>query len=254
MAKKLIRNTSLSEQLFEILKEALEKGKYQEGDKLPSEAELAQKYAVSRLTVRAAIARLNALSYVETRVGEGTFVKAFNRNEFLQKVSSTLIEPEMLDDINDFRRLIDVECVRLTILNASAEELQRLKQTCDDFNNYLNQIRDITDIDEEIKRELVERDYKFHLTICELSKNSLYPITYMTVQEMIKQYIGTNIISRWRYNIVTNSNDNLITLFTKGHIDLYNAIVSHDFATAKRVMLSHLDYNVMSMPKHDFSK
>ena len=251
MPRELIRNSSLSEQLFEILKEVLESGKYKEGDKLPSEAELAQKYAVSRLTVRAAIARLNALSYVETRVGEGTFVKPFNRDEFLQKVSSTLVKPEMLDDINDFRRLIDVECVRLAILNAADEELYRLKQACDDFNNYLNQIRDIN---EESKQELVERDYRFHLTICELSRNSLYPIVYMTFQEMIKQYIGTNIISRWRYNTIGNSNNDVISLFSKGHIDLYNAIVSRDRAAAKRVMLSHLDYNVMSMKKHNPTK
>jgi len=236
----------LSEQLFEILKEALESGNYQGGEKLPSEAELAQKYSVSRLTVRAAIARLNALNYVETRVGEGTFVKAFNRNEFLQKVSSTLLKPEMLDDINDFRRLIDVECVRLTILNASEEDLLRLKQACDDFNNSLNKITDIT---EESSQELVERDYNFHLTICELSKNSLYPIIYGTVQEMIKQYISTNIISRWCYNSV--SNNNVIAIFIKGHMDLYNAIVARDFTTAKRVLLSHLDYNVMSMQKRE---
>lgn len=243
MTTKLVRNKSLSEQLFEILREALEGGNYNDGDKLPSEAELAKKYAVSRLTVRAAIARLNALNYVETRVGEGTFVKSFDQNDFLRKVSSTIVKPEMLDDINDFRRLIDVECVRLTILNASVVNLERLKQACDDFNNCLNQI---TDIDEETKQELVERDYKFHLTVCELSQNSLYPIAYMTVQEMIKQYICTNIISRWRYNTVSNSNNTVISLFSKGHIDLYNAIEAHDFPTAKRVMLSHLDYNVYS--------
>lgn len=246
MARTLIRNSSLSEQLFEILKELLESGRYQHGDKLPSEAELAQKYAVSRLTVRAAIARLNALSYVETRVGEGTFVKGFNRDEFLQKVSTKLIRPEMLNDVNDFRRLIDVECVRLTILNATEEELQELKKACDDFNSCLNQITDMT---EEAKQSLVERDYKFHLKICELSHNSMYPIIYMTVQETIKQFIGTNIISRWRYNTVSNSNDNVISIFANGHINLYNAIISRDFATAKRVTLSHIDYNVMNMHK-----
>jgi len=61
MANNFICKDSLAEQLFNILKEELESGDYVPGQKLMSESAIAQKYNVSRLTVRAAIARLSAL-------------------------------------------------------------------------------------------------------------------------------------------------------------------------------------------------
>ena len=88
MTKNVVRRDGLAEQLFNILREELESGDYKPGQKLMSESALAQKYGVSRLTVRAAIARLSALDYVETRNGEGSFVKKRDNDRLLQTVSS----------------------------------------------------------------------------------------------------------------------------------------------------------------------
>ncbi len=89
MTKNVVRRDGLAEQLFNILREELESGDYKPGQKLMSESALAQKYGVSRLTVRAAIARLSALDYVETRNGEGSFGKRDN-DRLLQTVSLLL--------------------------------------------------------------------------------------------------------------------------------------------------------------------
>ncbi len=247
MPKGLIRKNSLAEQLTELLKQDLENGSYQDGDKLPSETELMQQYDVSRLTVRAAIARLNAIGYIETRAGEGSYYKAFDRNRFMQEVSAKLLEPRMLDDINDFRRLIDVECIRLVIQNACDADIERLKGACDDFNNFLSSN---TCLDADNISHLVELDYKFHLTICELSGNSLYPLAYMTAQEALKQYICANFQSRWRFNNSEHS-ATAISGFTRGHVDLYNAICERNFVKAKRFILAHIDYNIVALPKEN---
>ncbi|WP_147349411.1 FadR/GntR family transcriptional regulator [Anaerotruncus sp. AF02-27] len=245
MPKGLIRKNSLAEQLTEILRQNLENGDYQDGDKLPSETELMRQYDVSRLTVRAAIARLNAIGYIETRAGEGSYFKAFDRNRFMQEVSTKMLEPRMLDDINDFRRLIDVECIRLAIQNAGDADMDRLKEACDNFNNFLSSN---TDLDADNTAHLVELDYKFHLTVCELSGNSLYPLAYMTAQEALKQYICANFQSRWRFND-SEHNAKAIDGFTRGHVDLYNAICERNFPKAKRFILAHIDYNIVALPK-----
>lgn len=244
--KKLVRRDSLAEQLFNILKEELDSGEYEPGQKLMSESAIAQKYDVSRLTVRAAIARLSALDYVETRNGEGSFVKKRDNDQLLRTVSSIVVEPQMLNDVSDFRRLIDTECVRLAILNASNEDLERLSEACDDFSNYM---QGISVFDEETQKTIVDLDYKFHLTICELSGNLLYPLVYKAVQEAIKQQICTNFVSRWYYNRMDASSQEDIERFRMGHVGLLKAVMDRDLTRAKRITASHLNMNVMKLPE-----
>ncbi len=61
--------------LAEDLRAAIVGGRYQPGDRLGSEWELADRYATSRPTVRRAIALLKAEGLVVTEQGRGTFVR-----------------------------------------------------------------------------------------------------------------------------------------------------------------------------------
>ncbi len=69
-----VRQPSLSDQIYEIILKEISEGKYPPGSKLPSENELAERFDVSRPTVRAAFNRLVELGYVRKRRGVGTFV------------------------------------------------------------------------------------------------------------------------------------------------------------------------------------
>lgn len=64
----------LQQRLFDRLRDAILQGALRAGDRLPSTRTLATDLAVSRNTVVAAIDRLVAEGYLESRVGSGTFV------------------------------------------------------------------------------------------------------------------------------------------------------------------------------------
>lgn len=247
MAQELVRQVSLSEQIFEIMRKEMESGVFQPGQKLMSETALAQKYGVSRLTVRAAIARLSALDYIETRTGEGSFVKERDSNKLLQTISSIIIKPEMLNDVTDFRKLIDTECVRLAILNATEEDIQRLSGVNEEFSDFL--VNGLQTFDKEAQKKIVDLDFEFHLTICEISGNLLYPLVYKAVQEAIKQQICTNFVSRWYFNRMDASNQEDIDKFRMGHVYLLNAIAERDYPKARRIMVAHINQNVMKIPE-----
>lgn len=68
------RQAPLSEQIVEILQGRFTDGTYPPGSQLPSEAELADEYDVSRATIRSALAQLAADGAVKRRHGVGTFV------------------------------------------------------------------------------------------------------------------------------------------------------------------------------------
>jgi len=69
--------------LYVDLKESLNSGKYQKGDKLPTEKELCQQYSISRLTVRRAMDELRREGFIERLKGKGTFVTGSKREEQL---------------------------------------------------------------------------------------------------------------------------------------------------------------------------
>ncbi|AOJ40150.1 GntR family transcriptional regulator [Burkholderia lata] len=65
--------TSLYEQIATTLRDEIEQGAYEPTGKLPSEAQLSERFQVSRVTVRLALDRLTDARIVERKQGKGTF-------------------------------------------------------------------------------------------------------------------------------------------------------------------------------------
>lgn len=64
-----------SEHVVEQILEAIKSGRYGPGDKLPPEEEIAKLTGVSRPSVREALGALRLIGILETKVGDGTYVK-----------------------------------------------------------------------------------------------------------------------------------------------------------------------------------
>lgn len=254
MPAKIIKKSSLSEQLCDILKDLILNGTYKDGDKLPTEMELTEIYQVSRLTVRSALQRLNALGLVTTKAGDGTYVNKFSVEEILKDITSMVPQPKMLEDVRDFRNLIDLECIRLAIQNSSDYEIEKLKDASDDYGSKIFDASDFTNniIYEQKIKEIVDTDFKFHMTICELSKNSLYILSYKTAEELIKEFLSTISLTRLKKSIELGNVDLFISSM-KSHEALYEAIKARDFKKAKKIFLNHVDYRVLQLPPEEFN-
>lgn len=88
---KLNRNPGaapLYHQLASILKGKIENGEYAVGDTFPTELQLQEKYRVSRITVRNAVAKLTNEGYLECARGIGTKVVFPKIDEQLKQVMS----------------------------------------------------------------------------------------------------------------------------------------------------------------------
>ncbi|MBA6439773.1 GntR family transcriptional regulator [Streptomyces sp. GMR22] len=62
-------------QIADALREAIDKGRFREGDKLPSETELVEHFGVSRMTVRNSLSLLQQEGLVVSEHGKGVFVR-----------------------------------------------------------------------------------------------------------------------------------------------------------------------------------
>jgi len=148
----------LYEQISQTLAKAIGEGKYELGQRLPSERELAQTFSVSRPTVREAIIALELDGLVEVRLGSGVYVK--NR----QPPSGT----ESAKDIGPFelleaRRIIEGEACALAASRIGDEQLKQLSEL-------IAEMRDDNRHNEILMSE--EADRRFHELIASSTQNS----------------------------------------------------------------------------------
>lgn len=77
----------LYHQLREIIRRKIENGEWEPGEAIPSEAELAKQYQVSRITVRQALSALVHMGMLFTEQGRGTFVASRRVTQHLTRLS-----------------------------------------------------------------------------------------------------------------------------------------------------------------------
>ena len=80
----------LYEQLKIALKEMIDTELMRSGERLPSEAELCERYAVSRITVRRAVDEMVEAGLLERHRGKGTFVAQKGRKHILTPVNDVI--------------------------------------------------------------------------------------------------------------------------------------------------------------------
>jgi GntR family transcriptional regulator len=148
-----VRGTGLLLPLYYQIKQTLKgwivNGEFNPGDKIPSENELADRFSVSRLTVRQAISQLVQEGFLNTKRGEGTFV---TNNEKL--INSFSLEfSGFMDDLFYQVSKVKIQSVRLSRIEAP--KLVREKLDLDDEE------KDVV----QIKRVRLLRDRVFSYTI-----------------------------------------------------------------------------------------
>ena len=191
-----IERENLSDKVEEKLKELLLQGKWQEGEKIPPETELAQLFGVSRLTVRLALQKLNVLGLLETRVGDGTYVKKFSMRNYMDTAFDFYVTPELMQSVCEYRKIIEIEAARLAIERATPEDIQKIQDCVDKhLENSRTIPEDIQPTDKEFLR-FVESDLEIHEAICEAAHNELLTLSMETFRKVILKYLVEIIAQR----------------------------------------------------------
>jgi len=104
------RGVSAYRRLYRELRDALEKGEFREGRRMPTEAELCRRYGVSRHTVRQAFQDLVAEGLVYRVPGRGTFATHLSeRGRYLRSIGAVEDLMEWSDTSVELLRPISVQ-------------------------------------------------------------------------------------------------------------------------------------------------
>ncbi|MEE3117728.1 MAG: GntR family transcriptional regulator, partial [Pseudomonadota bacterium] len=122
-----IRKGSLVETTIESLRQAIEGGQWPVNSKLPVEAELADALGVSRNTVREAVRVLVHVGMLDTRQGDGTYVRATrDAGETLRRISRTRLAEQL-----EVRIMLETEAATLAASRRTEDDLRAMTQALD---------------------------------------------------------------------------------------------------------------------------
>lgn len=189
-----IQKMSAPDLVCEEIKAMIAQHIWTEGDKLPSENELAEAYGVNRFTIRMALQKLSTLGILETHVGDGTYVHSFDFSAHMKEIFEFYMSDDLLDDVGEFREIIETACIRLALKRATNEELNNLKDLCENFEkiatNFLK-----APLGSQSRKFAFDRlndtDIELHSLICRMAHNDLLFYSFSTAREAIREHMST---------------------------------------------------------------
>lgn len=237
---KKIKKNNLADQVCDAIRKNLKDKEWEQGTKLPSEANLAKMYGVNRLTIRIALQKLNAMGILETRAGEGTFVREFDFIKYINDVSDMIMSPDMLEDVWEFRKYFEIECIRLSIQNAGEAEIKNIEEKYRAFEEI---VANELGAEGDRIQKIIEADLEFHYEICKSTKNSLFPLAFAAVRGPLFQYIKSLVsVRRKKVKPGGRTLESLYAESLEHHRLIINGIKTRDYKLCEKVYLEMTDH------------
>jgi GntR family transcriptional regulator, transcriptional repressor for pyruvate dehydrogenase complex len=212
----------LSEQLADALVVGIREGKFQPGQRLPTEAALVQRFGVSRTVVREALSRLKTLGLLESRQGSGAYIRQPDARQAqrlqLQPDGSVAAVLQMVE----VRRALEAEAAALAAARRTMRAVKQMRQA-------------MQAIDKAVATggDGVAEDVAFHASIAQTAGN---PYLLATLA-----YLNQFLLDATR---VTRANEatraDLAEQVRQEHAVLLAAITAGDVAAARLAGAAHM--------------
>ncbi len=226
-APEFIKRSRLSEDVAKRIEQLiLEKSAV--GDKLPPERELAERFGVSRSSVRDAVRTLELMGLVERRQGSGTVVRDLSAESLINPLASMLVRKrKLVGELLDVRKIIEPPLAARAALHASADEVAELEEIL------ARQERKL-----ERGEVAIEEDSEFHYGIAMAADNSVVLHVLDVLMDLLRE-------TRERSLQVAGRPQKSLA----GHRRILAAIRRHDAAAAETAMRRHIEDVVQIVSK-----
>ncbi|WP_322031284.1 FadR/GntR family transcriptional regulator [Paraburkholderia sp. J76] len=203
-------------------------GEYKEGERLPTEHMLAERFATSRPTVREALAQLRADGIIATRHGSGTTV--------MRRPDPDVRRFAPLETLSDIRRcyeyrvVVEAGAASLAAQKAEDEDIAAIRREWDNLQTII-----------ETSGIGAKDDFAFHMAVARASKNQFFITALSGIQE---QMVFSMNLSR---NLSLVKSIERQRLVQQEHLEVLEAIQARDAERASTAMRAHLERAVNRM-------
>lgn len=215
------RRERLADVLYGQILEQITSGQFDEGAKLPSEADICEAFQVSRPVVREALMRLRADGLVVAKQGIGTFVKS--------RPSERITDFAASADIASYLRAFEPRLV-LEEEAAGLAALRRQKMHLARINNAL------VALEEAFERGETgwEEDFAFHLAVADAAGNALFPRLLEELRDILRGSM------KMALSLTRSGTEDRRRRVIDEHRKIFKAIAGQDRDLARLYMRFHL--------------
>jgi len=185
-APSVVERKSLVSSTIEALRAQISAHAWRTGDRIPPEAELAERFGVGRNTVREAIRVLSHSRMLEVRQGDGTYVRSeIDPAETLRSLSGVA-----LTDHLELQRVLETEAARFAARRATASDIASMQTLLDARHPHS---RGVVLAEQEMVKFL-DGDGAFHQAVAIASHNealqALYGHFVATIREQTQRILS----------------------------------------------------------------
>jgi len=208
------------------LRQAILDGVFRHGERLPSEARMAESFGVSRATVREALRALGESGLIVTSPGSmgGSFVQQVDHHTLssivLERLSNVLgCGSVTYEEVASFRDMLEVPSARLAAQNRTDANLAAIRKVIDDEK--------ATTVDDP---NVIHLNAEFHVALADATANRVLRAFVAALHRLAHPlaFVDTD------YEVGTYS--------VRHHIDIYKAVEAQDSDRAAAAMTAHLNY------------
>ncbi|WP_372713407.1 FadR/GntR family transcriptional regulator, partial [Ilyobacter sp.] len=175
-----IKTNETSELISNSIKNLIIEGKLKPGDKLPSERVLAEKFEVSRNTLREALGNLKLLGIIETRKSDGNFISLNLDKVFTEMLKFMFFLNGTKKDIFLLRKSIEVDATLDSVKHFIDKDFLDLSKKLEEFKN----------IPEKNYKEIAKLDIDFHYKLISKCQNYLILTLYKSIYTLINEFLN----------------------------------------------------------------
>ncbi|HKL26893.1 MAG TPA: FadR/GntR family transcriptional regulator [Desulfuromonadales bacterium] len=219
-----IRPKKISEEIVEQIKNLISRGELKPGDRVPSERELASMLGVSRPSVREAIMVLDAMGFLETKQGGGTFVRTLTETSIADPLTRLVQkkDPAMLRALAEVRMGLESWSAYLAGQRAKPAEIEEMRRLYATMEKQAARGGWDSQIDAE-----------FHYVITAASHNSLQMHVLDSIHTLFHTTIQVALMEFYQQ-------EGHIDILLTHHREIMEAIAAHEPELARQKMLEHL--------------
>ncbi len=172
-----LRPTRLSEQVASKIESFILSFQLREGDKLPSERELTDRFGVSRTVVREAIKFLEQRGLLTTQNGRGVFVASPGLTAVSSSLSDALrLQGYTTDHLYQVRWCLESSIAREAAARATAVDIERMEAAVK-----------VIEANFENPEKSVPADAGFHVAVAAATQNPLFVALLQPLVELIHE-------------------------------------------------------------------
>src|SRR5215469_16476781 len=164
-ALKPLKKTDVTQLVVDRLRDLMEQGVLRPGSKLPTENEMSKLLRISRPSLRQAYKALSMLGILRAVPGDGTYISESTSEILSMPLTFLMLMRRIsLDDIFEFRMMLEANLARLAATRASEAEIEAMRLQIE---------RMAASLDDRKTDEYLASEYEFHNCIARAAHNNL---------------------------------------------------------------------------------